>query len=88
MQHNMLICILIIYVTNILVGEVAQLCGEKDLCYRSLAYMLRCPRNTGAMERENFRHRNIGLLEISWSLFQCISFQTEFSQTCESLCSC
>jgi len=85
MQHDMLICILIIYMTNIMVREVAQFCGEENLCYRSLAYMLWCPRNTGAMEHENFRHRNIGLLEISQSLFPCVSFQTEFFQTCESL---
>ena len=42
-----------------MVREVGQFCGEENLCYRSLAYMLWCPRNTGAMECENFRHRNI-----------------------------
>jgi hypothetical protein len=85
MQHDMFIYILIMYMTNIMVREVAGFCGVENLCYRSLAYMLWCPRNTGAMEREIFRHRNIGLLEISQSLFPYISFQTEFFQTCESL---
>jgi len=65
MQPCMLICILIIYMTNIMVREVAQFCGEENLCYRSLAHMLWCLRNTSAMERENFKHRNISLLEIS-----------------------
>jgi len=30
MQHDMLICILIIYMTNIVVGEVSQLSGEEN----------------------------------------------------------
>lgn len=65
MQHDLLICILIIYMTNIMVREVAQFCRKENLCYRSLAFMWWYPRNTGAMERENFIHRSKSWLEIS-----------------------
>ena len=58
MQHDLLICILIIDMTNIMVREVAQFCRKENLCYRSFAFMLWCPRNTGAMEHENFIHRS------------------------------
>jgi hypothetical protein len=47
MQHDLLICILIINVTNIMVTEVAQFCGEENLCYRSLAYRHRNIANKG-----------------------------------------
>jgi hypothetical protein len=54
---DVLIYILIVYMTNIMVKEVAQFCGKENLCYRSLAFMLWCPRN--AMECEDFGHRCI-----------------------------